>query len=77
MVTEKQEEDTILFRTLEVEIDDAYRRIASAQDSITSSLDMDDYDECFSAVTAIMVDVHTIRDARAIADKLDIDWDTL
>ena len=76
-MTDKREQDTIRFRELEREIDDAYRAIASAQDHITSGLDMDDYGECYSSVVTIMNGIETIKNARDIADNLDIDWETL
>ena len=76
-MTDKREQDTQRFRELEREIDDAYRDIASAHDHITSGLDTDNYGECYSAVVTIMNGIETIKNARDIADNLDIDWETL
>ena len=77
MITEKQERDTRTFRILEVEIDDAYRDVVNAESLITSGLDMDNYDECYSAVATIMNAIETIRTTRKVIDQLDIDWETL
>ena len=72
-----REHDTEVFRKLEVEIDAAYRDIADAQEMITSGLDTDKYQECYSAVGIIMNSIESIRIARNQADNLDIDWETL
>ena len=72
-----REHDTEVFRKLEVEIDDAYRDIADAQELITSGLDMDNYQECHSALLIIMNSIERIRIARKQADQLDIDWESL
>jgi hypothetical protein len=77
MTTGKQAHDNSTFRTLEVEIDDAYREIANAQSQITTSLDTDDYAECYSSVVTIMNAIETIRKSRIVIDQLDVDWENL
>jgi len=72
-----REHDTEVFRKLEVEIDAAYQNVATAQEMITSALDMDNYGECYSAVAIIMNSIESIRIARKQADQLDIDWESL
>jgi len=72
-----REHDTEVFKKLEVEIDDAYRDVAEAQEMITSGLDMDNYQGCYSAVGSIMNSIESIRIARKQADELDIDWESI
>jgi hypothetical protein len=61
------------FRRLEKKTDQAYRDIKRAGEVILSSLDDDDYDDCYASCSEIRKAITLIRNTRVVLDALNVD----